>query len=336
MKFFILVLTFLLTTEVFAIQEVKGGGGGLESNGHYMTFYSAKIPFLNKDLDESETPGLTLLMDRVFGLTLPQTQKNILLDALSPAFHSYFRVDEAKISAGDKQEIIGQYAKVTGVSEKDLTLFAITTPESSNTFLFSDFFMLKETEQAAVLFHEAMWALLPKGHLNYTLIINMEMRTQAYLENPDDPEAYYKFYEQLSRLTGYDTYGAYMIIAAALYDMRGDVLKSPGLKNGQMFLRDFVGPEALRCFETKGGTSDCRDSVKKFFRQAKKNNPRSLLFRTLSEHLLAADLSRDFFGLSAQDLGRVYVEFNHPLDEYGSFPLYRAGSQKSLGKLDFQ
>lgn len=339
MKFLLPLLIVFRISMAAAIQEVRGGGGGLNSEGHYMTFYSAKIPFLYNALEENEIPGLTLLTDTFFGLYLPHDQKTQLLTAINPEYHLYFKVDEAKISPEEKQVIIDQYAKLTGVSDTNLTLFALTAPNSTTTFLFSAYFQLKETEQAAVLLHEALWNLLPRSDLSYATIINIEMKTQAFLENPKNPENYYEFYDQLGKLSGFSGDGSYMINAAVIYDLQTNTLKSPGLKNGQVYLRDFIGSEAFHCFLSDGDPEqECRDLASQFLRLKRKTNPKSILIRTLSDHLLTVGLLGpiSFKELKSEILENTYIDFNQPINDHGSFGLHSTTNKFSLGQIIFQ
>lgn len=340
MKWGLLVLMLLQTIHASAIQEVHGGGGGVDAAGHYMTFYSAQIPILNKPLEEDEIPGLTLLIDTIFDLTLPETQKDKILKSISPDSHTYFKVDETKIPDDEKAQILDQYAQLMGVSKTDLTLFAVSTPDSNTTILFDSFFKLKQSEQAAILFHEAMWLLLPKDGLNYTNIISIEMRTQAYLENPQDADAYYSFYNQLGQFSDGDDQ-SYMIDATLTYDLKMGNLKSPGLKNGQVYVSQFIGPDAFNCIASN--QQQCPEVAQKFFRQLREKKSPGLLFRTLADHVIVPEFisSESEFDIASKyfqgvNLNDVYIDFNQSSRETNSYNLYTKASSEAVGRLEFQ
>lgn len=110
----------------------------------------------------------------------------------------YFRAKDGAEFAKVKEKLIIEYSEVTHIPPEHLVLFAITDPVTSATLLLPEFYHLSEVEQAAILFHESLWA---GGYdLNYESVIIAEQAAQAYFVNPKDKEIYYRFFSTLNNI----------------------------------------------------------------------------------------------------------------------------------------
>ncbi|MFM6930468.1 MAG: hypothetical protein ACKOX6_18540 [Bdellovibrio sp.] len=200
MKSLAMVLTFLFASlSCFAGIEVRNGGGGWTNEGQYMTFYSAKIPVQKKALTPEEIPGLSYLVSKMFSLKTTERIKTQILKTIFPVTdRSYYTTNAEKFDERLKKDLCNKYADIMGVSQDNIAIFATTNPASSETVLLPDFYKLRESEQAAILFHESLWILSPR--LNYINILAAEEAAQAYFENAALPENVYAFYYQLSLL----------------------------------------------------------------------------------------------------------------------------------------
>ncbi|MFM6930465.1 MAG: hypothetical protein ACKOX6_18525 [Bdellovibrio sp.] len=187
------------STSGFAGGEVRNGGGGWTSDGQYMTFYSAKIPAQRSPLEVSGVPGLNYLIQKILTLQTSENVKNQLLTAIFPTEdRSYHSTNASQFDEKLKQELRQKYAQLMNIPVENVVLFATTDPESRETILLPEFYQLKETEQAAILFHEALWVLNPL--LKYADVVAAESAAQAFFEQPLVGQNVYAFYSQLSRL----------------------------------------------------------------------------------------------------------------------------------------
>lgn len=197
-KYYIFVLVFLTSISTFAYiykgQDGGNGGGGIVVDGHVMTFKSAGVKLEGDNL--KEVPGLQILIDSIMDLNIDFKLKQKLLNSFSGENRKYYKSKPISLETYDR--IISVYAELLNVDPKKLTLFAVTDSKTRSTFLLADFFKLKPVEQAAVLFHEAVWIFDSKT--NYYDTVKVEMAYQAYVENPMNEKARYEFLEVLSEI----------------------------------------------------------------------------------------------------------------------------------------
>ncbi|QDK37572.1 hypothetical protein DOE51_08230 [Bdellovibrio sp. NC01] len=192
------LLIILLASVSFAWTGVWNGGGGLLVDGAPVTVGSALEKPKDK-LQAAQIPGLALLVNSIHSLNLPEEAKSEVLRAINPsAVRSYYKVSDS-VYPDVREEMVTRYSRELGVSRDQVALFALTYTENHpsqkgerSVFLFPHFFALKkESEQAAVLFHEALWQL--KSFATYQEVIRCEALMQKYLENPKSREAYFNF-----------------------------------------------------------------------------------------------------------------------------------------------
>jgi hypothetical protein len=147
-------------------------------------------------LSAEQLPGMTLLIKTVQAMPIDNDEKAEMLAAVQPsAKRPYYRMDESFLDPAQRAALIKEYATLLNIPESQVTLFAVTSPPVHRTVLFPEFFNLKsETAQAALLFHESLWAM---GAKDYGRVVQAEGAMQNYLDHPDDPDAYFNFYHTL-------------------------------------------------------------------------------------------------------------------------------------------
>jgi hypothetical protein len=162
-----------------ATQKVSGnGGGGLKENGVYKTFYSAGV-FVNPEA-ETEIPGADLYVKTITSLAGENASTSILLESALPiGERKFYRVLESKVDDQVMSRLLEEYSRVVNQPKNTITLFAITDFGQKITYLLPSFYLLSEVEQAAILFHEALWILNPES--DYTAIIAAEISFQRFV-----------------------------------------------------------------------------------------------------------------------------------------------------------
>ncbi|WII71293.1 hypothetical protein QJS83_12555 [Bdellovibrio sp. 22V] len=240
-----LILTALLFCGFVAHAgtEVVNGGGGVEINGEYATFGSAKIPVQKRTLGPTEVPGLNLIAPMMQKLMLTDESKKTIFENLIPSSRrAFFKVDEARLDDSSFASIIREYSEIMKLPKEEVVLFALTFPKKKQTVLFPAFFQLKPVEQAAILLHEAMWVVNPK--IRYDQMIQLEMATQVLLENPEPTIAQqWTFYSNFHQVIGD---GANLVKVAFVLDIQA----------GHNFAADvLIGQDTFQCMQRSAAQS---------------------------------------------------------------------------------
>ncbi len=184
MKSLICIFVLLFSINIFAAKEVQNGGGGTSQDGTYQTFGSARISVDKEPLKFLAVPGLSLLVDRILRMPIPDNVKGDLLASITPSFaRTYHQITSQKFDPETRANLIEIYAKLLNVPPAKVVIFAVTEPRAKKTMLLPEFFRLSEVEQAAVLFHEALWIVNPKA--TYEQIVNIEQVAQDYFQGPN-------------------------------------------------------------------------------------------------------------------------------------------------------
>ncbi|UYL09673.1 hypothetical protein B9G69_003680 [Bdellovibrio sp. SKB1291214] len=179
MKTLSIVLIILFSLNVYAAKEVQNGGGGTKEGGNYQTFGSARITVNKEALAYASVPGLSLLNEKLLAMPVPDNVKADLAAAVIPSFaRSYHQITEDKFDPQTRKELTLIYSQILHVPVDQVVIFAVTEPTTKRTMLLPEFFRLSEIEQAAVLFHEALWIVNQKA--TYQQIISIEQSAQAY------------------------------------------------------------------------------------------------------------------------------------------------------------
>ncbi|MBO9665772.1 MAG: hypothetical protein J7501_03050 [Bdellovibrio sp.] len=197
MKLSVLFLALCLSAQAHAIREVRNGGGGMRSDAGIETFLSANLYLAEKPEAAQNIPGLTRLMAELAAMPIKESIKGQLFSAIYPTLtRNYYRVKDDAISDTTRKSIIEKYALMTHIPESKVVLLAASGWDSQTTVLFKEFYQLKDYEQAAILFHEALWLLKPE--LTYEQVVAVEQEAQKFFQNHNDKQAYYNFLMKLS------------------------------------------------------------------------------------------------------------------------------------------
>jgi len=194
---FFIIYLFTITTsnQTWAGTDIQNGGGGLNINGNVATFYSAKIKIDPEPMEIFE--DIHNLNQELFNLGVSSSIKFLLLNNTTPSFErQYFKATDSN-SQQTIESIKEEYMRTTGLSSKDIVLFAITNVEERTTLLLPDFFKLNATEKMAILFHESMWLSSKVESLREML--RLEYVFQQYLENKS-PKNIFDLYRKLEEI----------------------------------------------------------------------------------------------------------------------------------------
>lgn len=354
MKLIFFILVLLSGLRGFAYQEIQGGGGGLSADGHYMTFYSSKIPLDVGAIDITALPGLKLLTSKIMGMTATEQAKQDLLWIIFPSdYRTYLRVNDKGYDQSVRATIADDYSKISGVTGKDVILFGLTDRNVKTTALFPEFFSLTELEQATILMHESMWLAGGSARADFTVktMIALEMATQAYFENPQDPKNYYNFYYMLDiAMTPADGGVAqYLPYATWKHDLSAKLLRSQQFKGNQLLMKEVVGDKYLPCLkkqyaENTRNNSECEAGMSNFMIAKVLNLPQEQMFlRAIVQQrgvVMISDggkVGHFTERLTASDLDQLYIDFDRPTDEERlTFPIYKTGSSKKITEISFQ
>jgi hypothetical protein len=222
--------------------SVGNGGGGVIRNGIYLTFGSAQVRVRPQAIET--LPALQKL-DRVFSqMPLEAADSGVFLGAIYPAGdRQYFSIDEKDLDPMKHEELKRKYHEAIRFQTPldSLVVYAIT--RGTETYLLPEFFKLNETQQAAILFHEALWIVNPK--LTYAEVIDAEIVFQDYLErNPDRYPFESQLYSRFDEILGNPTLS---LLAAAKDDFKNGRLKPFLNAAGELPLVNVLGRGTLVC-----------------------------------------------------------------------------------------
>lgn len=190
--FIICLFAITLNTQTWAGTDIQNGGGGLNINGNVATFYSAKIKIDPEPMETFE--DIQNLNQELFNLGVTSSIKFLLLNNTTPSYErKYFKATDANSEQVIKS-IKEEYMRATGLSSKDIVLFALTNVQDRTTLLLPDFFKLNPTEKMAILFHESMW--LSEKVDSLSQMLRLEYVFQQYLENKS-PKNVFDLYRNL-------------------------------------------------------------------------------------------------------------------------------------------
>lgn len=239
-KIFLTTALVALFTHVAVAKEggdIGNGGGGIFRDGKYLTFGSAKIQIGAPLL--TNIPGLAMASEVIEKMPLVNQAKTKIWTSLqSSGERRYFQIEKKDIEPKKYEELISKYRealKQKGAGN-EIVVYAITIDKE--TFLLPEFYLLKEAEQAAILFHESLWVLNPD--LDYKTVIDAEIAFQSYIENSNGK---YGFSESLcmsAELALEDE--TLCVISAAQEDLKQGRLQPFLNKKGLMPVQHLLGP----------------------------------------------------------------------------------------------
>lgn len=316
MKSFISVCVLLFSVNIFAAKEVQNGGGGTTQDGSYQTWGSARISVDKDPLGFYAVPGLSLLTDRLLRMPLPENVKGELLAAITPSLaRNYHQISSDKFDPSAHANLVSIYAKLLNVSPENVVIFAVTEPKTKKTMLLPEFFRLTEIEQAAILFHEALWLVNSKA--TYEQIINIEQVTQAYLQEPTNRTHLLRV---LYALGVFVNQPMLPLVPAMILQYRPESILdedwSPVIIPMDDFFGGFDGLDqflckrrpAIKCLEPFPYKIDLRDVI----RVKAAQNPENLFYMAFSDYLQGAPL----VNVSISDDVRganPYIEYYHSI-----------------------
>lgn len=177
--------------------EINNGGAGISINGKVATFYSAQMQVNPVPLKTSST--MTILTGLIKKLNIPNNATIELSENVIPSFdRTYYAVTEESIDPETLRTIKEEYSRVTKTSVENITIFALTDPQSKITLLLPDYFKLNENEQVAILFHESLW--INKRVKNYENMLEIEKDTQIYSMYPHDCTPRYNLIKRIEAI----------------------------------------------------------------------------------------------------------------------------------------
>jgi hypothetical protein len=290
MKSVVLVLITLVSLSAHSYREVVGGGGGvIEPDGRYTTFFSANIPVKAEALRAYEIGGMDFLVKKVASLDLSGNYKSLLLKQIFPSGgRNYYKVDETKLSPGILSQILSQYAKLMNVPLEKVVIYGLTDPKTKDTFLMPAFFSLTTTQQAAILFHESLWILNPA--LEYDQVVMAEQAVQAFFEKPESDDYFYNFYFQLGKLIGDFKLPIFPIMNRESRSGFGWA-RTQG-QSDTIFLSELFGDNFVRCSDsayasaTMGADVQCSNSLLTELILKSQVYPKSISVRYLIDFLV--------------------------------------------------
>ena len=173
------ILNALNLTSGFAADRAGNGGGGIVRNGQYLTFGSANVRL--RPVSLQDIPGLNRLKETIQNMPLAPGRRGALVSAAYPAGNrQYFAISKEELGPEQEAELLMKYLDATGyeIPITSLVVFAVTS--GTETYLLPSFFDITEVEQAAILFHEALWII--NSSLTYNEVIDAEIAFQNYLD----------------------------------------------------------------------------------------------------------------------------------------------------------
>lgn len=162
-------------------RTIGNGGGGVARDGVYMTFGSAGVYVDPEPMGMETVPSLDLLLRTIREAGIPESEMNSLFRAAAPfGAREYFNVIKDKFDEVTYKRLREEYAALSKQPAESIVIFAVTDPSTRKTFLLPEFFGLKASEQAAILFHEAYWVIKPGA--TYQEVVSAEIAFQKFLE----------------------------------------------------------------------------------------------------------------------------------------------------------
>ncbi|NUN06177.1 MAG: hypothetical protein HUU57_10490 [Bdellovibrio sp.] len=287
-KVFVFFVCFL-STSVFASWEVQNGGGGVVSQGTYMTFHSAQIPIGTTSLDLVEIPGISYLLQKVTSMPIGQESKMKLLKMIFPSERrKYYRVPEDQLDENLKRSLISIYANLANIPEDRVALFAMTHREAERTVLLPAFYQLTEVEQAAILLHEALWTY--NYQLTYEQVVGVEQVAQAYFMDTHDASRYFQFYSSLGKVL---EDRSLLFVASVAFEQKDNLSKLEKNSLGHIRLESLFGKQFLMCLATSAGRNylienkaeQCKSILLNDLIVRSLENPESLVFKGMIHYL---------------------------------------------------
>lgn len=324
MKTLFLLIFLSLSTTIYAEAKqgprVTGnGGGGVQENGVYKTFYSAGLYI--KPIPEKEIPGLELYKKTIMDLSGGSLTTSTLLSTALPFNNrKYYKVLADKMDDVVMSRLLEEYARVVNQPVQQLTIFAITDINAKVTYLLPSFYSLSEVEQAAIIFHEAYWIMNPKA--NYAEVIEAEATFQRFLELKSQGEFDLELPNLIGRLLNDPSFA---LKSSFQEDQRSKILKNVINPNGTINIKDLFINKLDSCIKYKNSVVVNKYGLimKRTFvyctmnknnihglLEYTRNNPESHFFKQLLNYLNDENsISVQFSGASSGDLTLKDIDY---------------------------
>lgn len=250
-KFVYMAFALLFANLTIAGTVSGGGGGGIKRDGKYLTFGSARVQIGLVPI--RETPGLNLLKTVVMNIPLASYYKGQLQRAIYPVGDRvYYKINTSDLSESTKLELLKSYREVLNNSldtPDEIAFFGVTA--GKETFLLPEFFLLNEIQQAAILFHEALWVINPK--LSYAEVVDAEIKMENFIQS-NGPN--YNTYDQdlFSVFNKVFKNSALGLLAAATDDFNSGRLKPFLNRKNRLPISWIIGENNLACGIVVGNT----------------------------------------------------------------------------------
>jgi hypothetical protein len=289
-KLIVFVLVLVQSLSAFAVREVQNGGGGINTNGELQTFFSANFKFEDEPESPEKIPGLVRLVNEIDKMPIKASVKGLLLSSVYPTFdRRYYRVKGGDVDRYTREGIYREYARLMQVPVSQLVIFAASGPLSKQTVLMKEFYSLKESEQAAIIFHEGLWIM--NAGMTYAQVVNLEIDAQAYFEDHNNVKALYRLVTNLGETLSDRTLP---LVTALAIDFQSKNFPSPqGSSLRSVKLVDLVGASYLDCmilhdftnYKTRAGDIDyvraCNQVISRNTVVKATQNPNSYFYQSL-------------------------------------------------------
>jgi hypothetical protein len=320
-----LVVCMLVPQMLWAWTEILNGGAGFTQNGEYFTFYSSELRVRSVPLHNEDIPGLQTLLHKIQEMPANPQVKSDLLSLIYPVVgaRQYYKLAAADVSSEVHRQILTEYSKLFNLRTQNLVLYAMTN-QQGQTFLLPEFEKLNDIQQAAILFHEALWNL--KVNIPYGDVVSAEIAAEGYFRDPKNPEAVLNFFAKLSQLLGQPTPRPEILLQAALnFDMMSPssrVLNPMGVS-----LLSVLGKDFFQCYQDRSATPqnlpDCTKLLQT--RLMTSSQPLKDLFPQALLAVLNNNPEKVFLCLKSLDSYRTTERFETDLDGWLQSATVNAG-----------
>ncbi len=281
----ILTLALCLQISNVALAQVEqgndkgNGGGGVFQDGRYMTFGSAGVGVYvdRNELTTDQVPQLKYVMDLM--MTSPYINVNTgsrYVQALATSSsRKYYNVQNSKFTSETRARLLGEFSRLTNLDASKLALFAITDTVTKTTYILPEFYKLRPTEQAAIIFHEGYWIVNPDS--TYQQVVDAEISFQRYLENMSSNVSLMAWLEKIMDPNQ-------LLSTAFVIDNQNGVFNAVS-KKGKIRVGVILGEQGLNCIKNSGAY-DCHDLMLNSVYQVSKNYPNSITIKMITNWLL--------------------------------------------------
>ncbi len=327
----LVVYSLFLASSVWAGPASSGGGGGVNKEGVYMTFYKAGFYTEPSPAQDSvEIPGLNALLTYVRDFPYVAGSRRVdLMDVLVPSeSHKYYKVNKDHFDADTRARLIAEFSKVTGQPADQIVLYAVTDTKARCTYLLPEFYELKDLhDQMTILFHEAYWLLHPET--DYPTIVGAETSFEAVMEQPRNMNRVY-------RLMKYWGDSGDEVVAMARLDQQTNALQGLLASEGIPF-DQLLGTDYVNCWKSEQ-SRNCHKLLKINLFDLTQKYPNSVFLKTILSKVTEAVRQEDAgiyeeaFTFKSQYIGDSRIYSYQSTDGSGGCSSNETGVPLYIGK----